>query len=678
MQCWKITNAGNLKTSLAAGLLLGGALLGTARSAAADATETEEKAYLPDMVVTATRTAQSTDSVPANVTVITAADIAQGNYTDVVSVLKRLGGIHFRSFSGNQEATADIRGFGVNSFGRVLILRDGRRLNRPDMRGLNWSQIPLSSVERIEILRGPAGAMYGDQAVGGVINIISKKGAAETTGRATIEGGTEDFNRQAIGAQGRLGDVDYALNLERSETAGWRERTGTRSEGGDITLGHDFSDSLRLDLNLNYLETDYEMPGGLTKAQFEADPRQAVNLQDEAVDKYWGISPTLTIKAGEHGQFIIDTGFTRKEITTDQVSWFSWTDLVVDTWTLAPRYVLTAPLGDLANQLTIGLDWNRELVGLERFFNARRTVFAGGVDLEKDTLGLYLNNALNLTDALIFSAGARVARSRFEVEQKNGAGVTVNDDDDTHREKAYHLGLTWNFRQDTKLFAKYERFFRLPFTDEQIAYSGFGLPAFNKNLVPETGDSYEVGVEQRLPRNTVLAATLFCMKMEDEIAFDFLSPSFNSNLDQTRRRGLELSATTDPWSFLTLHGNYTWLRAEFADGANKNKMIPLVPRHKLTVGAELRPLAGLRVNLDCSHTSRQYPDGDSANAGDQMAGYTVFDLGVAYAIKVKDTDWELFAGVDNLFDRHYTDFVSFGAWYPAPGRTYKAGLKVDF
>ena len=158
-----IRRAGLLATTALAGLAL--------RAAPVD----EAPQQMQDMVVTATRSKAPAREVPANVTVISAEEIAKGNYSDVVSVLKRIAGLHFRSYSGNQEAAVDIRGFGENSYGRVLILRDGRKLNRPDLRSINWNQIPLANVERIEIIRGPSGAAYGDHAVGGVINIITKK-----------------------------------------------------------------------------------------------------------------------------------------------------------------------------------------------------------------------------------------------------------------------------------------------------------------------------------------------------------------------------------------------------------------------------------------------------------------------------------------------------------------------
>ncbi|MBT3374678.1 MAG: TonB-dependent receptor [Lentisphaerae bacterium] len=664
-----------------AGLLVTALLTGLA-SAAAHADEDPQQ--LRDMVVTATRSQVAARDISANVTVISSEDIAKGNYSDVVSVLKRVAGLHFRSFSGNQEAAIDIRGFGVRSHTRVLVLRDGRKLNRPDQRSINWSQIPLANVERIEIIHGPSGAVYGDHAVGGVINIITKKGAEDPTGEVVVEGGSNDMNRQALSTVGSLGDVDYALSLERAETAGWRDRTGTRTEGADLSLGYDLSDDLRLDVSMSFLQTDYEMPGSLNKAQYEADPRAANNLADEAVADYFSVYPTLTARLSEDVEFILDLGYSSKEIETDQPSFFtpSYSDLRIETLSTSPRLIITKPVRELANRLTLGVDVILDAVDIERYADAPRAVYTGGADVSKDTLAMYVNDALHLSDALTLSAGVRLVKSTHSVEQENAAGAVTADDDDSHREEAYQFGLTWNATEETKLFARYERFYRLPTTDEQIAYSGFGVPGFNKDLVPETGDSYEFGVEQQISGDVTLTATVFRMEMQDEITDDFLSVSFNSNLDETVHQGVELSLRANPSSSVSLYANYTLQDVEFSDGPNDGNEIPLVPKHKLGGGIEFRLLEDLRMNLAANYTSRMNEGGDIANGLPRMDDYVVVDLGLAYGLEVGKTTWEIFGAIDNLFEEDYAALAfnyGFGSsYYPAPGRTYKVGMKASF
>ncbi len=142
------------------------------------AEEGESEVTLEEIVVTASRDKEEVRKIPANVSVITAGDIKKSGATSIVGVLEKLGSINFKTSSGNpSQAYIDMRGFGGdNPHGRTLIMLDGRRLNRPDMASVNWLQIPINNVERIEVVRGASSVLYGDSAVAGVINIITRRG----------------------------------------------------------------------------------------------------------------------------------------------------------------------------------------------------------------------------------------------------------------------------------------------------------------------------------------------------------------------------------------------------------------------------------------------------------------------------------------------------------------------
>ena len=131
---------------------------------------------LEEVVVTATRDVEEIRKIPANVTVITKEEIEQSNAQNRVDLLRDEVGVVVRDFYGNgKTASVDIRGFGETAPLNTLVLVDGRRVNEIDLSGVDWTQIPLDQIERIEIVRGAGSVLYGDNAVGGVINIITKK-----------------------------------------------------------------------------------------------------------------------------------------------------------------------------------------------------------------------------------------------------------------------------------------------------------------------------------------------------------------------------------------------------------------------------------------------------------------------------------------------------------------------
>jgi len=172
------------------------------------AEEGESEVTLEEVVVTATGNAEEVRKIPAHVTVITAEEIAETGAVSIVDVLDGLAGINFRTSSGNpSQAAIDMRGFGENGFGRTLVLLDGRKLNRPDMSSVNWLQIPISNVERLEIIRGASSVLYGDCALAGVINIITKTGSGKPEAEASIIAGSYGLHDERVSVSGSGKDL---------------------------------------------------------------------------------------------------------------------------------------------------------------------------------------------------------------------------------------------------------------------------------------------------------------------------------------------------------------------------------------------------------------------------------------------------------------------------------------
>jgi iron complex outermembrane receptor protein len=162
-----------------------------------------EEQTLEEIVVTATRYEEKTFSVPASVTVISEEDIRDSTAQTIPDLLRTAVGIHVNDITGNGRSfTVDLRGFGETASLNTLVLVDGRRVNEPDLSGVDWTVIPLERVERIEIIRGGSGSvLYGDNAAGGVINIITKEGDTLKGGGEIATGSYSTFKTDAYGAE---------------------------------------------------------------------------------------------------------------------------------------------------------------------------------------------------------------------------------------------------------------------------------------------------------------------------------------------------------------------------------------------------------------------------------------------------------------------------------------------
>ena len=231
---------------------------------------------MEEVVVTATRDKQETRKVPANVTVITAEDISKSGATTVVEVLDKLESIQFRTSSGNSsQAYIDMRGFGGdNPYGKTLVMLDGRRLNRTDMSSIDWLQMPVNNIERIEVVRGPGSVLYGDAAIGGVINIITKKGKGEPKFNASLLAGSYGLNNERASVTGATNKWTYSVTGENNYNSGYRDRSKYSAQSGAFDLGYTASDLLNISLGVSFNKTDYQMPGALTQLQMEQDRRQ--------------------------------------------------------------------------------------------------------------------------------------------------------------------------------------------------------------------------------------------------------------------------------------------------------------------------------------------------------------------------------------------------------------------
>jgi iron complex outermembrane receptor protein len=630
------------------------------------------------IVVTATRSATDVRTVPANPSVITAEDIAEGHYTSVPEALQKKAGLFFRNYADNpSQASVDIRGFGGdNPHGKVLVLVDGRRLNRPDMASINWAQIPMQAVERIEVVRGPNSVLYGDHAVSGVINIITRKATTEPqTSLAASVGSNRSYDQNLV-TSGTLDGLGYVATAGHQSGDGYRDRSSYDSVSGSLRLNGQLTEQVSAYTEFSAVQERHQLPGALTAAQVKQNRKQSVNPDDDANEKYYSLNAGIEAILTDNLIFNLDGGFSRKDLEADMTSWFSYYDYQIDSYTLSPKLTLLSPLAGLDNELILGSDLSRETLDTQKYNDSARTSLATDTQVTKVTVGGYVTDTLRLTDKLLFSAGARLEQNRIAADQ-SGPSSTPYDEETRRTENAWQTALTWLPADTLKLFAGVQRTYRYPFIDEQAIYSGYGTDGFNKDLDPETGINYQTGIEFTPVSSLILQATVFRTDMKDEIAWDWGS-SKNINLDETTHRGVELYAGYKNESF-ALDAWYTWLQSEFTDEANKGNEIPWVPQNKLDLNLALFLTDTLTISSHFSYVGSMYPSGDNSNGAAKQDDYTLVDLLLEYKLPIKACETKVFAGIDNVLATEYNLLAyNYDAYYPAPEQTYKAGLTLKF
>lgn len=658
---------------------------------------------MQEVVVTATRDTQEVRKAPANVSVITAEEIEQSGATTVVEVLEKQESIQFRTYSGNSsQSQIDMRGFGGdNPFGKTLILLDGRRLNRTDMASINWLQTPVNTIEKIEIVRGAGSVLYGDAAIGGTINIITKKGKGKPKVDVSVLAGSYGLNDERAGVTGAAGNWTYALTGENNFISGYRDRSQYSAQGGGLDVGYSANDLINVSLSVSFNKVDYQMPGALTKAQMEQDRRQYqpampmywmnAHPDDDGSDKYTNINIGVTSFWGSWGQFEINFLYGKKDLQMNMPSWvsYNYSDTRADTYGVTPRYILEKDIFRFHNKVIAGVDYYNEPYKKDIFSDRERTAKLSAADFKRENIGGYIRDEFSIFKNLIMSAGYR-----FEQTSIQGSNVDFytpandfTDQKNTYNAEAYEAGLTFLWGKQSKVFAKYSTLYRIPFLDEVASFSGFG-GSFLTELQKERGVSMETGLEYYPVENLKLGLTVFRTDMEDEIEYVYNPLTWtgeNRNVGKTRHDGVEVSLAYLLPKYFKIYGSYTYHKATFEDGVHNKKEMPLVPQHVANAGLDIYLPYNITLRSEIQHVSESFLSGDNDNSTEKMEDRTLLNIYVCYKPVFGKLDFTAFLGIDNVADVKYSSFgIDYeqywmpNFYYPMPGITLKGGLTLTF
>jgi iron complex outermembrane receptor protein len=643
------------------------------------------------VVVSASRAGRTANEMPANVAVITAAAIQDAGVQSVPEALERLGGVYFRTYSGNPgQADIALRGFGENSHGRVLVLVDGQRLNNADMSAINWLSVPVGSIERIELIRGGQTALYGNYAVAGVVNIITREGSETPVTTVSASAGTDDTYGGHVGTAGILDAATrYTADVDWQKSGGFRANSDYETTDVRAAITEQWSDRLSTTVGVFYNRNEYGMPGALTFDEMREDPRQTLNPDDRVETKSYGGHAGLTGNVGAEATFDLGLNASRRDTSSQTVSYTSQSDATLDTFSATPRLTIPFEVAGLRNRLVLGIDAAYDTMEVDTAaldYAAPLTTPStptAAADLARWALGGYIQNELAFTEKLSLVLGGRVERCGYEAEIDNLQPPNDQVDESVvHARSALDAALLFRPTVDTKLYARAATLYRYPFLDEMASYSGWGKPAVNTDLGPEKGTSLEVGGAARFARDWTAELSVYQLDMTDEIAWDGAQ---NANLDETRRRGGEAALTWSRRELGLVAASYAYVDAEFDSGANEGQTVPLVPSHVLTLRGELVLPADLALLAGAHFVSDQFMGGDIDNSGVKLDDYTTVNVGLRFTPHHVD-GLQILVSLDNVFDQHYANMAFEGypdwnipdAYYPACGRTWRLAASYRF
>ncbi|MDP2921888.1 MAG: TonB-dependent receptor [Candidatus Omnitrophota bacterium] len=635
---------------------------------------------LERIVVTPLRMEQSSYKSTSNVTVIGAGEIESSGAKSVSAVLQEKAGINTYNNSSDKTSKVDIRGFADTSVSNVLVLIDGRKVNSIDMSGPDWLQIPIESIERIEVLRGAGSVLYGDNAVGGVINIITKKGAGKFSGRAGTMMGSYRSRQDDIEIQGKEKQISYYLYSKYYSTEGYRANSALFEHDFNTRLDFDATDTVSMGLSAGLHKDDYGMPGGLDDQteldqygrRGSADASDFASTKDRFVKLSLDASPQL--KEMDMGKFTLDYCYRNR----DAYSWFyygGWptaTKYKIDTRSFALKNVQNRNIMDRDLHLVSGID----------YYDVKHTINGSenntdDLTIYKDELGFYVYSEFEFVRALFLNAGARYERAKYRFDQQKATALYTTK---TPSETVYSGGLKYEYAEGSNAYFNVQESFRFLATDEWYS-TWTGL---NTNLKQQTGIQYELGIKHNLKDKFLVTVTPYIMDIENEIYVNpSPSPGQNENYDKTRRSGVELGMETDLRKFydipaldkLEFFTNYAFQDAEFRGGAYSGKQIPMVPKNQGNAGLNAGFMKNYILNVTGKYVGDRYAINDTGNATPKVKSYITMDTKLSY----KRDAMEIYGSMNNVFNEKYSTYVAKSTssakkdYYPAPERNFEIG-----
>ncbi len=696
--------------------LFAGSMGMPALAAAPSSAPAPEAAPVPVVVVTGSRIEHDSYDFPAAIDVVDAARIGNGqlrvNASEALVAVPGLVVLNRQNYA--QDLQISSRGFGARSaFGvrGVRLIADGIPASMPDGQG-QAATFNLDMAERIEVLRGPFSALYGNHS-GGVVQLFTRDGQGRPTVETTVSGGSDGAYKVDVNAQGEAGGIGYVVDASRFGTDGYREHSAARRDQGFAKLTTRPTATSRLTITASSLtQDDTQDPLGVTWNTFQRDPRAGeIDATDTQVPNRTLAERYDTRKSIDHQQggaaFEQRFGADRLRVMAYvgkrqviQYQAFSRgfqappthsggvVDFDRDFHGVELQWMMVRQLAGGKLSTTAGIEYGRSVddrQGYENFVGAQFGVKGALRRNEKDKLSNldpYVQTEWT-GGPWVLTAGLRRSSLKVDVDDRFLANGNDSGSVDYSRVTPV-LGALYKVTDGLNVYASAARGFETPTLNELFYSSGGG---FNFKLAPARSKHLELGAKAQVGEDTRINAALFQARTEDEMVVDTAGGGRTSyrNASSTLRRGAELSLESSLGAGFSARASVTLLRATYETGfgsVSAGRRLPGVPR--ANGYAELAwadPNGRLSAALETVASSKIYAE--DTNLERAAPGYVVVNARIQARQSIDRWRFRQFLRVNNLFDRSYVGSVIVGDtnrryYEAATGRQWVMGVSAEY
>ncbi len=612
----------------------------------------QDPAKLPDTTIIANRTATPLSQVGSSVSVLDVDFLSEAGIRSLDQALKFVPGVTSDSVGGQKGSSSDLYIRGLRTTHTHMVV-DGMRISDTNS-GLVLSKqflgsSNLSGLSRVEILRGPQGALYGGDSIGGVLGLYSKKGEGDHSGSVHVEAGSFNTWSSSLAAQGSSESLSYSISLGHDLTDNDLPHNSFEMESYAIRLDYEFNNRLRMGLTLRGADSTYEGPqtGPFYSGPDDSDFRYNLTtlFAEHQINDIWSSKLTL-------GIFDQESDFVSRAPTPP---FGAPGDSFYDPGSQPPTisYANDESLTKYGAYWDNTIKWNSQhttIAGLvyEKSDYLFTDSFGGNDNRERKQKGLYTNHIWNVTDQWNVSGGLRW--EDYSDDGSNG----FNDGVFTWRlASAYSLDKT-----DTTFRGSLGHGFRIPNSSELNGNPTFGIAA-NSDLDPVESLGWDLGIEQAFcDGQYTLAVTYFGNRLENAIIST--GSQYTNTPGTSETSGIEASAEAN---FLNERLNialtYTWLDRSLVD----------IPENTAGLRIYGKISERIQAGLTASYLDQR------SYGGNSLPSYYIVNLYGNY--KIND-NVSLNLRAENLLDKNYEYYNGFGSAYPGRGRGIFGGVTIEW
>ena len=607
--------------------LVTGALV--AQSAAVTyAAEQQEEYSLEQVVVTANRVPQTVASTPADVTVVTAEQIEQKGAHNLADALEGVPGVVVARNGGPGEIAVPY----ILGTDRVIVLMDGKRMNIPQGIGSGNGGVNLSTIlvgdniEKIEVVRGGNSVLYGADAVGGVINIVTKKGIGKAKTQVDIGGGSNSTSKFNISQQGEENGWHWYVTGMQENTDGQRPLSDYKGKNSTFRLDKDLSKTETLSMNFDYYSSHANTPGNITGTWVPTiEDYLRHNWSIAYSDKHVGGEKTIRFYNNEQERTSVIPTYFSQYLYKNTVRALEYQD----SKTVNKR-----------NDITWGGEWRKETV----------TTADYGTNPSRDR-----------------SVNAIYLQDRYKINDRTSSiiGMRYDHSDQYGTNWLPKVSIIHEIDKKTNYFINWNKVFKAPkFDDLYTPYNvmwGGGDP----NLKPETGWSAETGIKKQLNKESEMTVSLFKRELNNAIKWVATGTQYNAkNIDHLTDQGATVAFTTRLSPVFVANVGYTYLDSR--DQNNRQQ----APYNNFNMGLNFHQ-GKFTQTISGKYVDKSYTYDDSISAVYKTNSYFIWSTNLNYAISKNQS---VYLNVTNLFNKKYQEIRD----YPAQERTIFLGVRQSF